>query len=191
MNCACQQNKLIDTHFSGTIHRRQVWDCMLAMLTDPRYQHIVQWRDSNGTFEVIDRHAAADIWEQYAPRTRKVNPNDRRSEEQRRRDAWENIARSIRYYAEKDKVNPILIKPPGFFLYKFNTPIVELTGYTVEELIKFNADYKIEFEEPTSEIEIKTEMVEKSLCPPRNLAKRAEIIDCKIVLHKCDERLAE
>lgn len=184
--------RLIDTHISGPVQRRQVWHCMLAMLTDPRYQHIVQWRNSNGTFEVMDRYAAAEVWEQYAPRARKADPNDHRSEEKRRKAAWENVTRSIRYYAEKNKINPILIKPPGrFFLYKFTKPIVELTGYTVDELIKFNAEYKIEFEEPTSENEMKTEMVQKSLCPPRNLAKCAKIIDCKIVLHKCDERLAE
>lgn len=123
---------------------RLLWQCLISLLADPRYRDIIRWTNPNGTFELIDRHAVAELWAQYSTRSAQRSTQTRKemTESQAQTVATESLLRSIRYY-KTGGINgaPIIEKAQGHFRFRFITPIVELTGYTVEELDRFNADY--------------------------------------------------
>lgn len=123
----------------------QLWHCLLSLLADPNYEAQIKWVDADGTFEISDRDAVAKSWSQYSPKSSSDpygNPVPTDSSEQTRKTARDSLMRVIRYYKKNgDHGSPVLVKAKGHYRYRFIRPIVELTGYTVEEFRHFNAQY--------------------------------------------------
>lgn len=94
----------------------QLWQFLLELLTDGSFRTVIQWIGDDGSFQLINPEAVAQLWGQ-----RKCKPTMN----------YEKLSRALRYYYDGD----MIAKVPGKrFVYKFVCDLETLLGYSAAEL---------------------------------------------------------